>query len=89
VAPRTGLDDLEERKILPLSGLAFRPHGHLARSLSLYTNYVTPAPYYLSSVIITRMSGKVYTPYFLEEIFVNYHVSPPQRITALVVVTIL
>jgi hypothetical protein len=36
VDPRTGLDDVEGRKILPLPGLEFRPLGCPARSQSLY-----------------------------------------------------
>jgi hypothetical protein len=31
VDPRTGLDDMERRKLLPLSGLEFRPLGRPAR----------------------------------------------------------
>jgi hypothetical protein len=36
VAPRTGLDDVERRKILPLPGLEFRTLGLSARIQSLY-----------------------------------------------------
>jgi hypothetical protein len=32
VGPRTGLDDAERKKILPLPGLELRPLGHPARS---------------------------------------------------------
>jgi hypothetical protein len=35
VGPRTGLDDVERRKILPLPGLKLLPLGLLARSQSL------------------------------------------------------
>jgi hypothetical protein len=34
--PRTGLDDVEKRKMLPLPGLELRTVVHLARSQSLY-----------------------------------------------------
>jgi hypothetical protein len=36
VGPRTGLDDVEERKILPLPELELRPLGRPARSQSLH-----------------------------------------------------
>jgi hypothetical protein len=36
VGPRTGLDDVESRKILPLPGLELRPFGRAARGQSLY-----------------------------------------------------
>jgi hypothetical protein len=36
VGPRTGVDEMERRKILPLLGLALQPLGHPARSQSLY-----------------------------------------------------
>jgi hypothetical protein len=36
VGPRTGLDDVEKRRILPLPGLELRPLCRLARSVSLY-----------------------------------------------------
>jgi hypothetical protein len=36
VGPRTGLDDVERRKILPPPGLELRPLGRPARSQSLY-----------------------------------------------------
>jgi hypothetical protein len=36
LGPRTGLDDVERNKTLPLPGLELRPHGHPARSRSLY-----------------------------------------------------
>jgi hypothetical protein len=36
VGPRTGMDDVEKRKILPLPGLAFRPLGRTACSQSLF-----------------------------------------------------
>jgi hypothetical protein len=36
LGPRTGMDDVERRKILPLPGLEFRPLGRPARSQSLY-----------------------------------------------------
>jgi hypothetical protein len=36
VGPRTGLDDVERRKIFLLSGLEFRPLGRLLRSQSLH-----------------------------------------------------
>jgi hypothetical protein len=36
VGLRTGLDDVEKRKFLPLSGLEIRLLGHLARSHLLY-----------------------------------------------------
>jgi hypothetical protein len=36
VDPRTGLDNLERRKILPLPGFELGPLGRLARSQSLY-----------------------------------------------------
>jgi hypothetical protein len=36
VGLRTGLDDVERRKILPLLGLELRPLGRPARSQSLY-----------------------------------------------------
>jgi hypothetical protein len=45
VGPRTGLDDLEERKFLTLSGLELRFLGRPARSQSLY-DYAIPAPRY-------------------------------------------
>jgi hypothetical protein len=35
-SPRTGVDDVERTKILPLTGLEFRPLGRPARSQSLY-----------------------------------------------------
>jgi hypothetical protein len=38
VDPRAGLDDVEKRKFLTLSGLELRPFGRLARSQSLYNN---------------------------------------------------
>jgi hypothetical protein len=36
VGPRTGLDDVENRKFLPLPGLELRPLGRPASSQSLY-----------------------------------------------------
>jgi hypothetical protein len=36
VGPRAGLDDVEKRKFLPLTGLELRPLGSLACSQSLY-----------------------------------------------------
>jgi hypothetical protein len=36
VGPRTGLDDVERRKTLPLPGLELRPLGRPACSQSLY-----------------------------------------------------
>jgi hypothetical protein len=36
VGPRTGLDDMEKRKFLPLLGLELRPLGRPVRSQSLY-----------------------------------------------------
>jgi hypothetical protein len=36
VGPRTGLDDVEKRKIFPLQGLELRPLGRPARSQSRY-----------------------------------------------------
>jgi hypothetical protein len=36
VGPRTSLDNVERRKILPLPGFEFRPLGHSARSQWLY-----------------------------------------------------
>jgi hypothetical protein len=36
VGPRTGLDDKEKRKFLPVPRLEFWPHGRPARSESLY-----------------------------------------------------
>jgi hypothetical protein len=36
VDPRAGLDDVERRTFLTLSGLELRPLGRLARSQSLY-----------------------------------------------------
>jgi hypothetical protein len=36
VGPRVGLDDVEKRKFLNLSGLELRPLGRPARSQSLY-----------------------------------------------------
>jgi hypothetical protein len=36
VGPRTGLDDVEKRKISPLPGLEIRPLGSPAHSQSLY-----------------------------------------------------
>jgi hypothetical protein len=36
LGPRTGLEDVEERKYLPLPGLELRPLGRPARSQSLY-----------------------------------------------------
>jgi hypothetical protein len=36
VGPRTGLDDVEKRKLLTLPGLELRPLGRPARSQSLY-----------------------------------------------------
>jgi hypothetical protein len=36
VDPRTGLDDMERRKIFPLTGLKLRPLSRPARSQSLY-----------------------------------------------------
>jgi hypothetical protein len=41
VGPRTGLDNVEKRKDLPLTGLELRPFCSQARSLSLY--YAIPA----------------------------------------------
>jgi hypothetical protein len=37
VGPRTGLDDVEKRKFLTLSGLELRPLGRPARIVSCYT----------------------------------------------------
>jgi hypothetical protein len=36
VGPRTGLEDMERRKVLPLPGLELRPLDRPARSQSLY-----------------------------------------------------
>jgi hypothetical protein len=36
VDPRTGLDDVEKRKLLTLAGLELRPFGRPARSQELY-----------------------------------------------------
>jgi hypothetical protein len=36
VGPKTGLDDVERKKILPLSVLELRPLGRPARTQSLY-----------------------------------------------------
>jgi hypothetical protein len=36
VSPKTGLDDVGKRKILPLPGLELRPLGHQARNQSIY-----------------------------------------------------
>jgi hypothetical protein len=36
VGPRAGLDDVEKRKFLTLSGLELRPFGRPTRSQSLY-----------------------------------------------------
>jgi hypothetical protein len=36
VGPKAGLDDMEERKFLPILGLELRPLGRPARSQSLY-----------------------------------------------------
>jgi hypothetical protein len=36
VGPRTGLDDVERRKFLPLPGLELRPRGSPSSSQSLY-----------------------------------------------------
>jgi hypothetical protein len=36
VCPRTGLDNMEKRKVLSLQGLKLRPLGRPARSQSLY-----------------------------------------------------
>jgi hypothetical protein len=36
VDPRTGLDDVEKKKIFPLLGLELQPFGHPSRSQSLY-----------------------------------------------------
>jgi hypothetical protein len=36
VDPRTGLDEMEKRKFLTISGLELRPLGRTARSQSLY-----------------------------------------------------
>jgi hypothetical protein len=41
VNPRAGLDDVEKRKFLTLSGLELRSHG---RPASRYTDYAIPAP---------------------------------------------
>jgi hypothetical protein len=41
MGPRTGLDDLERRKILPLRGLELRPLDRSTRSQSLYLCYMT------------------------------------------------
>jgi hypothetical protein len=36
VGPRTGLEDMEKRKLLPLPGLELRPLSRPARNQSLY-----------------------------------------------------
>jgi hypothetical protein len=41
VGPRTGLKDVERRKILPLQGLELRPLGHPARNRNYQCSYVT------------------------------------------------
>jgi hypothetical protein len=46
VGPRTDLNDLEKRKILPLLGLELRPIGRPSRSQS-YTDWAIPAPNWL------------------------------------------
>jgi hypothetical protein len=82
VGPRTGLNDMERRKILPRDShsdpSAVQPVASRLHQLRYPGSF-----FFLSSIII--LSGKVYTPYFPEELFVNSHVTP-QRITALVVV---
>jgi hypothetical protein len=48
VGPRIGLDDMERRKILPLSGLELQPLRRPARSQSLYQlRYPGSRPYLL------------------------------------------
>jgi hypothetical protein len=47
VGPRAGLDTVEKRKVLPLTGLELRPLGRPARSQSLYRlRYPDPLPRY-------------------------------------------
>jgi hypothetical protein len=49
VGPRTGLDDVESRKILPLPGLELRPSYRPTRSQSLY-QLSSPGPFKESSL---------------------------------------
>jgi hypothetical protein len=51
VDPRAGLDDVEKRKFLTLSGLELRPPGRPARR---YTDYVTRAPWPCRSSAVRR-----------------------------------
>jgi hypothetical protein len=46
VGPRTGLDDVEERNILPLPGLDLQPFGRRARSQSLYPTALSWLPWH-------------------------------------------
>jgi hypothetical protein len=48
VRPRTGLDDVERGKVLPLSGLELRPLCRPARSQSLYGLSYPDSPFYVS-----------------------------------------
>jgi hypothetical protein len=59
VGPKTGLDDVERRKILPLPGLELRPLGRPIRSQSLYRlNYpgsLKPVSCSFKAVVTTHM----------------------------------
>jgi hypothetical protein len=47
VSPKTGLDDVERRKILLFEGIELRPIGRPARSQSLYR----PNPYWSKYIL--------------------------------------
>jgi hypothetical protein len=49
VDPRAGLDNMEKRKFLTLSGLEFRPLGRPARSQSLYRLRYPQSPTFISA----------------------------------------
>jgi hypothetical protein len=51
VDPRTGLDDVEERKFLTLPGLKLR-HLRCPTIASRYTDYVIPAALFFSIAVI-------------------------------------
>jgi hypothetical protein len=56
VGPRTGLDDVERRKILPLPGLELRPLGRPACSQSLY-RLRYPGPFQYIDVLNRGATG--------------------------------
>jgi hypothetical protein len=67
VGPRTGLDDVERRKILPLPGRELRPLGCPARSQSLYR---------LHCLVYTLQQSLTLIP-------LNTHVTPVRRLQKL------